>query len=73
MIAVGDPFNGLQIYGPFADDAARYQFTAHSPDCQNETWWYVDATAPPATDPSVRIEIFDADDEDRARVQRRAL
>lgn len=40
VLVVGDPFEGLRVYGPYGDtdSAAEYARDAY----KNETWWVVD-------------------------------
>lgn len=45
LVAVGNPFDGLTIYGPFADDDDRAHFTDNALS-RDEYWWYPQVSAP---------------------------
>lgn len=50
LIAAGNPFDGLRLYGPFADDDERHEFT--ETQLRDEYWWYPELIDPAAVDES---------------------
>jgi len=46
VVAVGNPFDGIEIFGPFKTEAAANEWIDTSEECLRDQWWIVDVKYP---------------------------